>query len=373
MSILKFRPAVLVEKSECYIQYSVRHPESGKMVRVRNRFNSIKNKKERKRQAKTVIEEINAKLHRGWNPFKEKTNNELFASLWVSFEKAVNHKKRLSAENSQSIHNTRLNAFRCWLELQNKTEILCSQFHSMHAMDFMEWLLESRDFSEKTFNNYLIDYRAIFNHLKKRGNFEVNPFLAVDRLRVAEVKKEAFTYEDQKRYAAYLKKNDYDFYICQSLVYYCALRNGAIAKLRVGDINANGFLSVSGFANKTDRWEMKQLPEVFLNELLDYTAGAPKDWFLMGQGLRPSPITTKWISRNMSDRFNKYKKLLCLPERVTFYSLKDTAGDRLLENNFNPKQVRDFMGHANLAMTDRYIKKRAGVRDERLFTEFPEF
>jgi integrase len=146
-----------------------------------------------------------------------------------------------------------------------------------------------------------------------------------------------------------------------------------ITRLRVSDVLENGFLLISGKTNKTDRVRMIQVPEPFNEELQTYVAGLPADWYLFGENLKPGPTTKYRLVDRMTDKFRRYRKRLKLPATVTLYSLKDTGGERLIENGFNPKQIRDHMGHSDLAMTDKYIKKRAGQVDEKLLREFPRF
>jgi len=64
---------------------------------------------------------------------------------------------------------------------------------------------------------------------------------------------------------------------------------------------------------------------------------------------------------------------LGFPIEVKFYSLKDTAAERLLENGFNAKQIRDLFRHSDLSITDKYVKRISGVYDQKVINEFPEF
>jgi len=370
---VNYRPAVFKELQKNYVEWYVRNPETGEMVRFRKFLDSIRAVKHRRHEAARIVSEINAKLLRGWNPFLENPDNLQFSRLSVAVRKGFEHKTRISAESNKSTYRAREKVFFDWLNGAGLGGVLCSQFGEAEAMAFFDWLLTSRAISHRTYNNYLIDLRAVFNWLGKRGHFFKNPFLAVDKLRAPEVRKSAFSVDEQKRYSDYLRKNDFPFYMVSALVYYCALRPGTIAKLRVSDFLDSGFILVSGANVKTGRVQMVQVPSVFSEELRNYLAGYPGEYYFCGVGLVPGRETSKRIAGRMSERFSKHKKALGLADSITFYSLKDTGGERLIESGFNPKQIRDHMGHVDLSVTDKYIKTRTGQIDEKRKNEFPEF
>lgn len=329
--------------------------------------------KYRRAEARRIVNEINEKLIRGWNPFTENPANEQFGRLMVAVNKAVDYKLKLAADNNKSSFKSKFSFFEKWLKDTGNENILCSQFTNSHALDFMEHVMVEKEISTRTFNNYLTDIRTVFNYLVSRGYFTKNPFLAVKKMRVSEVRKEAFTLKQQRAFSAYVRENDYDMYIISALVYHCAIRESEIARLRVSDVLETGFIRITGKVNKTDRVRMALVPEPFNDELLTYVSGLPGDWFLIGEGLKPAPKTANRMVHKMGDRFRKYRKLLDLPKTVTLYALKDTAGDRLIENGFNAKQIRDQMGHKDLSITDHYIKTRKGFVDEKILKEFPRF
>jgi len=66
-----FRPCTLTEGKEWFISFYTISPESGKLKRTRIKVNRIKNARDRRRVAKSMMAAIDQRLAMGWNPLQE--------------------------------------------------------------------------------------------------------------------------------------------------------------------------------------------------------------------------------------------------------------------------------------------------------------
>ncbi len=68
---VEYIPPRLTQGKVWYVSFSCKHPATGKMRRVKIKFNRIESIKERKTAAKALIAALDLKLKLGWNPFIE--------------------------------------------------------------------------------------------------------------------------------------------------------------------------------------------------------------------------------------------------------------------------------------------------------------
>jgi len=122
-------------------------------------------------------------------------------------------------------------------------------------------------------------------------------------------------------------------------------------------------------SQKTRKKRIIPIAKPFLKILIEYFKNYPSGYFICSKNLKPGDIFEH--STRIAEKFRDIAHQLKIPPEVKFYSLKDTAADRLLENGFSPKTIRDLFGHSSIAITDAYLKKFRNIIDERLINEFP--
>ena len=79
---------------DCYISYYALDPWSQKLKIKKIRLNNIKSKAERKKMAIRVIQRVNSRLEKGWNPFIESSSNseyKLFDDACDLYLKSLAH------------------------------------------------------------------------------------------------------------------------------------------------------------------------------------------------------------------------------------------------------------------------------------------
>lgn len=360
-----------------YVYFKMFDPSIEKLRAQRIYIKKYKTEALIKREGKRLCNDINIKLEQGWNPLIEEKGYKqyLFASdaldrIKIVFETYSNKKTRSTLKK-------RIDILKKWLLANNHKLSWISSFDSAIANDFMDSIstMKNKDgkyLSARTFNNYLSDYRLVFNLLKKRGFVKENAFEKVDFKIAKESEIFPFTREQQEKYTNYLLVNDYNFFVISGMVYYLALRPVEITRLFVSDVNLKkGFVRISGEKSKNSRTRLIPIANAFKRHLEAYLKDAnPNDYFV-SKGYVPGP--KYYHSTRISERFARIRKKLKLPDNIYFYSLKHTTADQLLSNNFDVRLLQQLFRHKSLEETDIYAKKIRPFFNERLINEFPSF
>lgn len=353
-----------------YVFFSAIDPAKGELRRKRIYIDHISDKKLRERHAKKLIDHINNLLDAGKNPFVDQDNNKKYITIDKALTFVLDFKNLYIRKRTQHSFDSRMKILREWLTKCKMLNSYLYEFTEDSALTFMNDLIVKRKISGRTYNNYLLDYRTFFNTLIKNKYITSNPFHAVYKLPEQDVDKRAFRADESSRYFAYVKNYDYDFYIQSLYCYYLALRPAEICRLKIADFDlGRGWVKVpaSKSKNKTVRFVPIALP--FLAELKDYFRNLPSGFFICSKGLKPG-IEFEHSTR-IAEHFRTIALQMQIPKEVKFYSLKDTAADRLIDAGFNIKNIRDLFGHSSVDATDKYLKKIRNMVDIRIIESFP--
>ena len=354
-----------------YVFFSAVDPATGQMRRKRFYIDHIRDSKLRDRHAKKLIDHINTLLDAGKNPFVEQDNSKKYTTIDKALKFVIDFKNLYIRKRTKHSFDSRLHVLREWLEKKKLLQKYIFEFNDDLALTFMNDLITKRKISGRTYNNYLIDYRTFFNTLVKNKYIVTNPFHAVSRMPEQETDKRAFREEEATRYFTFIKQNDYDFYILSLYCYYLALRPAEICRLKISDFwLSKGVVIVPASKSKNKKKRIVPIAAPFLKLLKVYFQNLPSGFYICSKGFKPGHLFEH--STRIAEHFRIIANQMQIPEEVKFYSLKDTAADRLIEKGFNTKTIRDLFGHSSIAVTDAYLKKFRNTIDERLINEFPE-
>lgn len=353
-----------------YVYYAAYDPGSGSLRRKRIYLDHITDSRLRDRHAKKLIEHINELLDVGRNPFIDQENNKKYTTIDSALTFVMDFKGLYIRPRSKQSFDSRMRVFREWLEKNKLLERYIFEFTEDHALAFMNELFISRKIRGKTFNNYLLDYRSFFNLLIKNKYIVTNAFHAVSRMPEVETDKRAFRNDEMARYFNFIKARDFNFYVISLYCYYLALRPAEICRLKISDFwLEKGVVIVPGSKSKNKKKRIIPIAQPFLEILKKHFAGAPSGYYICSKKFAIGFETEH--STRIAERFRDIANRVQIPREVKFYSLKDTAADRLLEAGFTPKTIRDLFGHSSIAVTDKYIKSIRNTIDTRLIENFP--
>jgi integrase len=356
-----------------YVFFAAQDPTSDefKLKRKRIYIDHIKDKRTRDRHAKKLIDHINGLLDNGKNPFVDQENNKKYTTIDKALTFVIDFKNLYIRQRTQHSFDSRMKIFREWLSKRKLLQKYIFEFTDDHAIDFMNSLIPDRKIKGRTFNNYLLDYRSFFNTLIKNKYITSNPFHAVGKMPEQDVDKRPFLPEEATVYFDYLRKYDPDFLVISLYTYYLALRPAEICRLKISDFwLSKGVVVVPAGKSKNKKKRIIPIAKPFLELLKVHFKNKPAGLYVCSKKFVPGILFE--YSTRIAEHFRDIANHLNIPGEVKFYSLKDTAADRLLEKGFTVKDIRDLFGHSSIAATDAYLKKIRTIVNSKLIETFPE-
>lgn len=95
----------------------------------------------------------------------------------------------------------------------------------------------------------------------------------------------------------------------------------------------------------------------------------PKHWYIVSKGFRPGEKHIR--EKNISERFKIIRETLKLPAHCEFYSLKDTAAERMIKAGYDIKFIQQLFRHHDITITDVYMSSFNPIVDAALLAKFP--
>ena len=243
------------------------------------------------------------------------------------------------------------------------------QFDKSVAAEIMLTLKRNPKIAPRTYNNYLMFFKSLFNWLKSFSYISVNPFENLRPMpkKLTKAHKELFTPEMRRDLKEYLERENPRYLVACLLCYYCFMRPKEISWMKLGDINfKTQTIRVWEDYAKNDKTSVRTIPDVMMPYLLaldwsypsDYFvfSGDKKDRFFAGKThLEPIYIAKYWIS--VREHFGWSKK-------VQFYNLKHTGITNMLADGVAPNFVQGQADHQSLEMTGNYAATQTPVSQE---------
>jgi integrase/recombinase XerD len=370
MEHIEYRPArVCVVSGRHLVEFYARHPDNGRLVRVREYFDTIKDDRHRGRMMADRCAKVNRLLPTGWNPWGGAVADLGRETVARMIDQFLAMKKRELRARSIPNYITRCTRLLDWMAGHNMALLQCNEFSHQVARAYMDSL--SGSVSARTKNNYLIDLKAMGNWAQKRNYWKKNPFHGIETVKEAAPDKRPLTDAELSAIMERIKATDPAFAVVCGLVYYCALRPQEICRLRVGQVDiGRGMIRISAKDAKDNESAWITVPKQFMATLASHCNGQSTGHYLIGQGCRPGPKSI--FPTRLAERWAKHRDHCKLPKEVQLYALKDTAFVRLLASGASPATVRDHARHSSLEVTDAYIKTLRGYEDAEIRGNYPD-
>jgi len=359
---IEYIPPKLTQGKIWYISYSCRQPSTGKMKRIRIKLNRIVSINERKRIARELIASLDLKLKMGWNPFVEATAPNGYEAMSSALDRFIKVKEKENEENSMRSYRSFIKTFRKWLDekgYSTESYYACS-FSEADAISFMDRIESS--VSPRTYNNYLLFYRTLFNWMKERKYISRNPFDNIRKKskRLTAKMRRMFTQEELDRLIAFLEKENIQYLVIVLLCYCCFIRPKEIALLKCGDINiGRQLVHIRSEIAKNDNDSYRTIPDSMVRYLSELDLSVPENYLFShnaGYDFRPGakPVS----SRKLAKFWNDVVRPACgFPMELQFYSLKDTGITNMVSSGIALTSVQQQADHSSIAMTSIYVGK----------------
>ncbi len=144
------------------IVYYAKNPLTERLGRVVVKCNRVRHKAERMRYARSIADNINEKLRRGWNPFVDRMSTEGYTLLVDAVEQFVHEKERELRKDSIRSYRSLAKAFVDWLEQQGYGQSYDCMFNEVFARKYMKSLAADDSIGARTYKSYLRFQRTLF-------------------------------------------------------------------------------------------------------------------------------------------------------------------------------------------------------------------
>lgn len=370
MSFLKptpfvdYVPARLSEGKEWVVVWYVKDPVTNKMVRYRKKFNRIKQQTKRRASARAFINTINERLALGWNPAVTSIAPRATTKLFDALDLFLKVKTKESEENSMRSYRSYISTFKTWLKDKDISEdaYVCAITYEV-AMELMDDVDSRKDISPRTYNNYLMFFRLLFNWMIDHDFISDNPFDRIKRKpkKLTKKKRRILTDHELNMLFEYLGKNNPN-YLCMSLLCYCCfLRPKEIVSLKCNDIDLiKQVVHIRSEIAKNDNDSFRTIPDVIVPILRNLELSNGGLYLFSGSGSDTpyefSPGRTQVCSRKIAKYWDTYVRPACgFNQDLQFYSLKDSGVTKMLTEKIPINLVQKQADHSSVAMTAIYV------------------
>ena len=214
-----------------FVGYYYVHPETGKLQLQQIWISSkLRTKHARRVKANTIIENINNKLHQGFNPYQNE--NIGYTSVVNAIVRILEYKQTYIRQRSFFTIRSYIKIFSDWLSKTNFSNIAIESFNFQHAIQFSDYLKINRKLANRSHNNYIKGLRTIFNELVEREYMIKNPFSKVKILPFEKRNIFAYSENEIKILKDYCLKNDKRLWLVCQFEFYCAIRPAEMVKCK---------------------------------------------------------------------------------------------------------------------------------------------
>lgn len=351
-------PCQVSFKKSCRLYFYAYNPETSKLKRVVIKCNTIKNRSERLKYAKTYCECINDKLRNGWNPFVDKMMTRGYVTLEYAINNFLKEKGKDSRPATNNSYMSYCGTYKTWLQDINMLNSYCFLFTETEANRYMSYISSTRTITSRTWNNYIRFFTTMFNNFIEKQYLKKNPFSNIKRKKVDEKKREIIPPDTRKKMKEYLINHNFnEYYIIMLLCYRCFIRPKEIGCLKIQNIDfKNNQIEIPSDIAKNHHNRIVGIPDEIM-EYLKTLQGYPRDYYIFSTRWKPGKQLKH--TRDIGKVWNKMREDLQLPAKYQFYSLKDTGITEMLEAGVPAKFVKELADHSSLDMTEKYTHKTA--------------
>lgn len=352
-------PAKLVQNNwRLFIEYWVWSFEKDDLVRRRKSGFEGTTQKDKIRDAKNQIHQINQLLSSGYMVGKGPGfPKDQKISMRKAFNIAVKGKQQTVGERGKQAYTSFRNIFFKYLEDANKINMPVKDFNRREALLFFDWLFEVRKVSNKTRNNYKGLLRALCSEMIEREIITQNPLKGIADLPTSSTKNIPFTPDEQNILEEFLIRSMPELYLFTRFSYFGFMRPIEILRMRIKHIDLkNRIILVRANQSKNK----KQMPVVITSQLYDIIkeiniSQYPGSWHLFSKKLKPGP--TEWVRNRVSELHKEaLEKTSLYNHELTLYSWKHTGNCNAYRAGIDIKSLQQQNRHSSLEMTEIYLR-----------------
>jgi integrase len=351
-----YKPAELKIGVNWYVTFYCKNPITNKLERFRYRVPTVKSIMERKKVAKTMLDNINKQLHSGWSPYLDANNysykkiTDTTAEFIRNIEKEI--KDGIKRADTLRTYKSFLKNFNDY----NKEYTFILELKKVFMVRYLEYLYNERKNSPRTYNNVLKFFTTFFNWCIEQGYLQDNPTKGIAVKKKTQKTRTLFD-ENKEIIFNHLQSLQSGYNCLCMCTYFCFIRRTELTKLKVKDIDINkNVIYISGDISKNGKSEVVTIPETLKNILLQHIENA-NDYDFVFSANNFMPGTNILAPKKISDEWVKLRKFLNLDNKIQFYGLKDTGITDMFNAGIPNIKIRNQARHHDLKMTEIYAQR----------------
>jgi integrase len=360
--------ARVVQGTRWYIDYQTISPETGETTRHRRDFdlNEIQNIE--------IRQEVAARLCRYLDHFVVTDAPPIVRPMdTVTVEQAVIMARDVKMSgprtNTHKGYKSISKAFLAWAVARSYAHLPAHDFTKKHCRAFFDYLQTQRKYRGVTLNNYLSHLGGMWSEMIGREMVKDNPWKSIKPFKKEERLRRAFTDQERRIVAAYIREHDYWLFRALLLQYYCYVRPVELIRIKGKAFDfAKGVVKIESYEAKKWKTRFATIPANVLHYFADGVFDkCPANWYPFGlvdggKGMATiGPSTQQLNEHRLYARHKKHLQRLvksgALHDMVglTWYSWKYT-GISMHAKKTTPLSTRDQAGHSDFDMTLVYYQ-----------------
>lgn len=364
-----FKPARLVKGQRMYVEFYYRKEDTTwQRFRIFQNINRFKSPE----YAKDLTDAINKELENGFSPFAEDpetlikpAENSLNKEL-DNFIAYCEHKglrpKTISA------YKISVNLLREYFLPGNKIYQPPAAFTQTDIENFLNDNTKAKNWSNRTYNNYLSDIGTMFKWFLKKKKIKSTPLEDLEPKNTIATKNRYYDDVTAEKLKNHMKQvNPYllNFF---SMIYYCAIRpksEGRFLKCKYILWERN-LLFIPGVISKNKKDDYIPLCREMIDILQDMgcRTAEPEDYIFTSKG---HPGEKPASANYFANQFVPIKKKLGLGKEFTLYGAKHLRAIHLAQDGINPYELMRLFRHSSLDITMSYLRD-LGIADNNEIT-----
>ncbi len=361
---LDYKPAQLKQTtgSDWRIVYYYRIPGKNSFKRFRKSVPPVKNKRERKRLALRLCENINHELRQGWSPFMDgdsKGNFKPFTQVLNQFIQQAERKLKdgLIRPDTLRSYKSFVTVIAKYQKRSDNLNMAAVEFTRDFIIKYLDYIYFELKRTARTSNNHLNFLSQIGIFMTDRNIITSNPAEKIQKRKVSKKKRQTLPNDIRKRIFEYLAETSPSYLTLSMTTYFCFIRRTELTKLKVQNVNLRErTIFIPGEISKNGTNGTVTIPKKLLFLLINHLKKANNSDYLFSQN-DFKPGKKKLAPKKISDEWAKMRKVLNLSNVYQFYSLKDTGITNLLLLGVAAKKVRDQARHHDIRITEKYISR----------------
>lgn len=361
-------------KKNWVIHYRFYDPEfpTPKQVKIKgmNEFADLKHRQDFTRQL--LAQELEYLKQRGYNPITERTSRaqndiaDYIIHPQTPFIKALEEGIKNMTAEPQTItdaKNKLVHIATAARQLRfDKKPIAEVKRRHIIAIFNQCGKNKGKKWTANNFNTYRANLRMIYKVLVQLETVESNPIKDIEKKKVVVKIRETLTKAQREPIIAYLKENNYRFWVYTNIFFHSASRTRELLRLKGKNVelhNQRFKVTVKKGRNSTEEWRpVKDIATPFWEIAL---SNCKPDDFVFSRGLKPGAV--KILPEQITKRWHKIKVKFKIT--ADFYAFKHSNLDEIAKV-LSIKQAQRAAGHKSERTTRIYATGEAGREEDDL-------